>query len=42
VKLGYDVYGYGTTTNPKVKWLDSRKEGILSSEISVFEMLEKT
>jgi nucleoside-diphosphate-sugar epimerase len=19
VKLGYDVYGYGTTTNPKVK-----------------------
>lgn len=42
VKLGYDVYTYGECKNSKVKKLGSRKEGILSTELSVFEMIETT
>lgn len=40
--MGYDVYTYGEAKNPRIKKFGSRKEGILSTELSVFEMVEKT
>jgi len=38
---GFQVFGFGTKSpDPRVKLVSSRKEGIMSTELSVFEMLE--
>ena len=40
-KRGYTVFGYGSSAPvPEVQLVESRKEGILKSELSVFEMIE--
>ena len=42
-KEGYQVYGYGRfPPHPGIKMLGSRAEGIFSTELSVFEMMEDT
>jgi len=43
VKRGYTVFGYGVSApDPAITMVDSRKAGILQTELSVFEMLEDT
>ena len=40
-KRGYTVFGYGNSAPcPQVTLVESRKEGILKAELSVFEMIE--
>lgn len=40
-KRGYTVFGYGSSAPvPQVTLVESRKEGILKAELSVFEMIE--
>lgn len=42
-KKGFTVFGYGKSAPvPSIKMLESRKEGILSTELSVFDMTEET
>ena len=40
---GFSVYGYGKSApHPSIHMVESRKDGILSTELSVFDMTEET